>query len=182
MEKIQNNLLELTQDTYIIYENTMAILPIYTETADLHSLVIERYRVVRVPRSPKKIIEESCDYYGCSMSGRKQSALTILKGKKMIPILISRMDSLCMVPLCSPESPNCIWVANQHVLKISVVQNKTIIHLNNHKKIKVELSRMALEAKLGTAALLVNTYELRKKEMADLTKKDMVAEEGKVYG
>ncbi|MBO1511878.1 competence protein ComK [Metabacillus bambusae] len=166
---------------HIINENTMALIPKYTKLAELHSTVFEKYKVENVSRSPLDIVEDSCDYYGSDLSGRINSAQKILKGQRMLPVIISEVNKYCMVPLCSPKNTNCIWLAYKHVIDIVPKGNHSIIIFSNQKKLKLEINRVVLEDKLNKGARLISTYDIRQEQATDLYKMNVVAEKASLY-
>ncbi|WP_226670430.1 competence protein ComK [Metabacillus litoralis] len=179
MEQKKMNLVQ--EDQYIIHEYTMAVLPFYTENGVLHSLVYEKYRIIEVYKSPKMIIQDSCHFYGSSLIGRVDSALTILKKKRMIPILISESHNICMIPLSAFKKQACVWIAYKHVVDIMSMKNGAIITFSNHEKVKVELTKMTLERKLDIAGRLVSTYDLRNENIKQLHKHQFIAEDIDAY-
>lgn len=171
----------MIQSEYIINEHTMAILPFYSETGELHSKVIEKYKVLIVTKSPKVITNDSCMFYGSDMLGRRKSASSILIAKKMLPIMISETHKLCMVPLSSPNQPKCVWVAYQHALDLSSEKDQTFILFPNQKKVKVGVTRKTLSRKFDIAGRLVSTYDIRRQRISTLNQKETVAEEPEIY-
>lgn len=171
----------IVEEAYIINEYTMAILPYYTSDGDLCSIVLDKYRVMRVAKSPKKIVKDSCIFYGSDMNGRMISASAILPSKKMVPIMISVAHKLCMVPLSSPHATKCIWIAYQHVIDIFPSKDQSIILFTNYKKAKVEVTRKTLDTKLDIAARLVSTYDIRIERMGEQYNHHMIVEEAETY-
>jgi competence protein ComK len=166
---------------YIIHEYTMGILPYYSDHGELYSIVLEQYRVVKVALSPIKIMNDSCIFYGSDMDGRKASAHSIFAGKKMMPVLVSEKYKLCMIPVCSPYKPKCVWIAYQHVLDVIDDNGQALILFTNHNKAKVELTKRTLQTKLGVAARLVSTYDLRYERIIAGSRRSSVAEETTLY-
>lgn len=162
----------------IITEDTMAIFPKYTDTGHLHSIVLGQYQVKYVTKRPTSIVHDSCMYFGSDLNGRMNSAKSVLKRQRMLPILISESFKYCMVPLSSPKNPECIWLAYKHVLDVVPKENHSIVIFSNQKKVELKISRKTLEEKLNKGARLMNTYLFRQEKITDLYRLNMIAEDG----
>jgi competence protein ComK len=169
------------ENTHIIMENTMAIIPWYTKNAELHSTVLEQYQVKNIAQKPLTIVERSCDYYASDLSGRLKAAATILKGKRMLPVVISETNRICMVPLCSPYRPECIWLSFRHVVDIIPNGAKSIVIFSNYQRLEVDMTRDLLETKMDKAARLMHTYQIRQENVTDHYKRQFLAEEANLY-
>lgn len=169
------------KNTYIIKEDTMAILPWYTKDAELRSHVLERFQIKNVAQKPLTIVKGSCNYYASDLSGRLKAASTILKGKRMLPVLISESNRICMVPLGSPSKPECIWLSFRHVVDIIPNGTQSIVIFSNNQRLELDITRDLLEAKLDKAARLLHTYQIRQENVTDHNKMQMLAEEASLY-
>ncbi|MBZ5753677.1 MULTISPECIES: competence protein ComK [Metabacillus] len=169
------------KNTYIIKEDTMAILPWYTNDAELRSHVLERFQIKNVAQKPLTIVKGSCHYYASDLSGRLKAASTILKGKRMLPVLISESNRICMVPLGSPSKPECIWLSFRHVVDIIPNGTQSIVIFSNNQRLELDITRDLLEAKLDKAARLLHTYQIRQENVTDHNKMQILAEEASLY-
>lgn len=182
MKNVQNKFQQAVEEkSHIIMEDTMVMIPWYTNNAELYSTVLEQYQVKNVRQSPLTIVEKSCEYFGSDLPGRIKSASTILKGQRMLPILISEINKVCMVPLCSPFKPECIWLNYKHVLDIIPRRKQSIVILSNYQKLELDITRDALESKLNKAARLLSTYDIRQEQVTDLYRMHVIAEEASLY-
>lgn len=176
MTKRHNKQNTRSKKPYIIMEDTMAILPCFTSTGHLNSTVLEEYQEIHVETDPFALVDGSCDYYGSDLAGRLKSAQTILKGKRMLPALISERNKVCMVPSCSPYSPECIWLSYKHILEVVKIGNQSIVLFTNYQKLELDITRGTLDTKLDMAARLISTHDIRQSRISDLYKKQAVAE------
>ncbi|MED4455648.1 competence protein ComK [Metabacillus fastidiosus] len=172
---------EREEEDYIIKGNTMMIIPFYAEQGALNSIVIDRFEAVKVKRKSQNIIDESCIYFASDMKGRIRSAAKILKGHQMLPIVISKMNKTCMIPISSPYNKRCIWVSYRHIIDITSYKRKSILTLENGQRFELNVSRKAMENKINRANRLVNTYDIRNKEMQDTYKANCIAETKVIY-
>lgn len=173
---------ECIEKEYIIHEHTMCILPYYTVNGELYSLVLERYRAVKVAMKPLRIIDESCMFYGSSRKGRTESAHSILSGKKMLPVMISLTHKLCMIPTCSPLKSSCVWLAYQHVMKtFENSKGQAQVLFTNHNRMNITITKKTLLTKLDIAGRLISTYDFRYNNINDLSEKNTIAEDYEAY-
>ncbi|MDQ0227204.1 competence protein ComK [Metabacillus niabensis] len=178
---MDDHLLPIVEDPYIIHENTMLITPFYTEQAYLHSHVMEVYQEIQVKENPRKIVMNSLEYFGADLPGRNQSAGGILRNQRLLPVLISERSKMCMIPTCSPtKSENC-WISYRHVRSIDPKGNRSIVTLENHKRVELNITRDTLERRIEKAARLVDTYEIRYQKITDLYRSQIIAESQTIY-
>jgi len=173
---------ECIEKEYIIHEHTMGILPYYTVNGELYSLVLEKYRVIKVAMKPLRIIDESCMFYGSSRKGRTESAHSILSGKKMLPVMISLTHKLCMIPICSPLKSNCVWLAYQHVMKtFDNSKGQAQVLFTNYNRMNINITKKTLLTKLDIAGRLISTYDFRYNHLNGHSEKNMIAEDVEAY-
>jgi competence protein ComK len=182
MKKFQYNIQKVVKEVpYIINESTMIILPWYSKHAYLNSTILELYQEVDVNAGSLAIVDQSCIYYGSDLKGRLHHASMILKGQRMLPVLISESNRICMVPTCSPYKPECVWLSYKHVKDIVPKENRTVVILSNNQHVELDITRDALETRLSRAARVVSTQGYRQEQMTDLYKMQVVAEEANLY-
>lgn len=84
---------------YEINEDTLAIIPVDSK----NSKVIEGDNQYVVSKSAYNIMDESCQYYGSSYSGRVTAAKDILKCAYKTPILVEETRKLIFFPTKSAQ-------------------------------------------------------------------------------
>ncbi|WP_240371349.1 competence protein ComK [Anoxybacteroides rupiense] len=147
---------------YEIVEDTQALEPFYNEYGQLCTIVHETNATYIVEKSPLKIVEHSCTYYGCGYEGRLEAAKLILGLKQMVPICVCTSLRLYMIPTCSPESDKCFWLALRHIHGIERYKQKQAkVILSKGSSLILDVHRDTLEARRAKATLLFFTLETR---------------------
>ncbi|HZH58765.1 MAG TPA: competence protein ComK [Metabacillus sp.] len=166
----------------IITETTMALIPYYTDTANLHCQMVGKYGDINIQESSLHILKESCLFYGCDFDGSLQSSRKILEGQKILPIMVSVEFEYCMIPLSSPMKKDCIWIAFQHIGRIIPDGENSIILFKNQDMLEVNITKSSLDSRINKASRLVCTYHFRRKMVKDLRNRNLtVAEERRDY-
>jgi competence protein ComK len=147
---------------YQITKETQALEPKFDQYGNLCTVVHELYKTYMVRKSPRKIIEENCSFYGCGYEGILEAAKQILGIKQMVPISVSIPLRLYVMPTCSPESDKCCWLALEHTQRIEKHEGKkSKIILKNGKSLILDVQRDTLEARKAKMALLCYILENR---------------------
>lgn len=134
---------------YDVNSETMALLPHYDRYANLKTIVLEEYSHFIVPVAPKRIIDESCRYYGASYEGRLEGIKRLMGITKKAPIAISAELGIFFFPLESPKNDTCVWLSHSHIEEI--VQNEkrqTQILFTNGQSFTVAASKNQVEIKI----------------------------------
>lgn len=145
---------------YEINEDTMAIIPLsYYET-----LIKETNREFKIAKNTYKVMEESCEYYGSTYSGRVKAAKKILDCSYKLPLIIEESENIVFFPTKSATDENCSWLNANHIKKIVKVGNKSEVIFNNDQKIIIDVSRLSLNNQVSRAFRLETI--LRKRLMS----------------
>jgi competence protein ComK len=99
---------------YIIRPETMALLPCSFADGSLGTLVIEENTECCVTLMPKRIVEDSCGYYGSTYRGRKKVAMD-MGYKSMPPICVCGELGIIFISSMTERSNYCAWLAFMHV-------------------------------------------------------------------
>ena len=68
-----------------------------------------------IKKTPFEIIDESCQYYGSSYSGRYVGAKKLLDMDYKLPIIMDEVKEVVMFPTCSPKSDDCCWICVNNI-------------------------------------------------------------------
>lgn len=90
---------------YIINKNTYFIL--YEGNKTIINELSTEFTIVG--DYLKKILENSCEYYGSSLKGRIIGARNLIKYKYKIPIMISEKNNILFFPLSGKKNGEVIW-------------------------------------------------------------------------
>jgi competence protein ComK len=156
----QKNLIE----EYEINPFTMIILP-EEYGSKTYSKVIELEEEYLSPFRPIDIIKKSCKYFGSSYEGRKEGTTQLTGITHKVPIIIDPISSIYFMPTSSPVNPDCIWVAQEHVLLHKKVDShRTQVVFRNRKSIVLPVSPHSFENQLLRTSLLRTNFMQRMKE------------------
>ena len=136
---------------YEVNRGTLAIVP----NEENGSLVLEDEERYIIEKSPFKIMEESCKYFGSTYEGRRKGAKEILGAEYKVPIIVEDSNNLIIFPTTSPDADDCVWISLQRVKKISKIDKITTkIIFDNNKEIIVPSSYRTIENQLSRASRL----------------------------
>lgn len=89
-------------DSYEINKNTVALIPKENKT-----IVYEVDNSFVVNKSPLKIVEESCEYFGSSLEGRQTGTSALVGFTHKVPVIIEESFDLIFFPTLSPKNREC---------------------------------------------------------------------------
>ncbi len=144
-------------DSYEINKNTVALIPKENKT-----IVYEVDNSFVVNKSPLKIVEESCEYFGSSLEGRQTGTSALVGFTHKVPVIIEESFDLIFFPTLSPKNSECSWLAYSHIFKPDKFKDKTIIELKNGKKILVDVSTAIIDSQLYRCSRLKDVLQMRK--------------------
>lgn len=144
-------------DSYEINKDTVALIPKNDQT-----IVYEVDKSFVVNKSPLKIVEESCEYFGSSLEGRQVGTSRLVGFTHKVPIIIEESFNIIFFPTLSPKNDECSWISYSHVFKPDKFKDKTIVELKNGKKILVNVSSAVIDNQLYRCSRLKDILEVRK--------------------
>lgn len=135
---------------YEINEETMAIMPLGYEK----SKIIELTKELIVEDNPFSIMEENCEYYGSTYSGRIRAAQKILNFSYKLPLLIEESEKIIFFPTQSFTSDDCCWINHNFIKKREKLGPKTSITFINGNIIEFDISKLSFENQMLRAGML----------------------------
>lgn len=140
-------------NSHEITPHTLAIIPQHNEEGKMISYVIEEQEEFYVSRSPSKIVDEACKFFGSSLRGRQEGTRAISDLTHKAPISIDPASGMYFFPTSSPISPNCSWIAHTHIQKIlPAPQAQTKVVFKNGKSIVLDISIGSMENQVNRTA------------------------------
>lgn len=121
------------KNSYIINENTY-----YLEQKEGKIIVNELSTNINIDNiSIKRILEDSCSFYGCSYQGRKIGSKTLLNENYKLPIILKENKMLIIFPLNSLRSNNNIWITYSNIKNYyKLSKSKVLVEfLNGYQKV-----------------------------------------------
>lgn len=144
-------------DSYEINKDTVALIPKNNQT-----IVYEVDKSFVVNKSPLKIEEESCEYFGSSLEGRQVGTSKLVGFTHKVPVIIEESFNIIFFPTLSPKNEECSWISYSHVFKPDKFKDKTIVELKNGKKILLNVSSAIIDNQLYRCSRLKDMLEVRK--------------------
>ena len=115
-----------------------------------------------IKKTPFEIIDESCQYYGSSYSGRYVGAKKLLDMDYKLPIIMDAVKEVVMFPTCSPKSDDCCWICVNNIENYEKYKKNSIIKFINGMTYEVNVSFNSLENQIMRATMLLMKLKKRK--------------------
>lgn len=145
---------------YEINEDTLAIIPIIPDK----SKIIETNKEYIVNKKVYEIMENSCCYFGSSLSGRTEGSKKLLGTGYKIPIIVEESKEIIFFPTTSPLKNECCWVAIQHIKNCNFFEeDKTIINFENNNELIINVPYFSIKNQILRATRLESILRKRKK-------------------
>lgn len=146
---------------YIINSKTLIILPINKTK----SRIIEENSELVIDKTPLRIIDESCKYYGSSYKGRVESSKEILNIKGKIPIVIGEQNNLIFFPTCSYRCDICMWICLNNIEDFKFNEDNIILIFSCGKKRNITISKNVFNNQILKASRLLLIMLKRSKKV-----------------
>ncbi|GGM25207.1 competence protein [Paraliobacillus quinghaiensis] len=121
IEKGMENVKDETEvkSDYEINPLTIAIIAMKVN-GHYHSKVIEASEesIQHIKRSPRKIMDLGCKYFGSSLQGRQEGARDVCGIQNKVPISVDPSSGMYFFPTASPQNPYCSWISHTYIDRI----------------------------------------------------------------
>ena len=121
---------------YEISEKTLAIIPIGNEK----SKIVDEYGDYIINKTPMKIIDESCRYFGSSYEGRFCGTKKMIGISHKSPIIIEESRKIIFFPTHSPRIKNCTWISFNNIMEYKGDGKDSTIKFSCGKSIDIHSS------------------------------------------
>ena len=95
---------------YEINNKTMALYAMSEKTR-----VYEEERSFVVDQPANEIMEESCAYFGSSLSGRRKGTEKLIGASYKAPVIVEETKNIIFFPTSSHKSNSCSWLRSSKV-------------------------------------------------------------------
>lgn len=144
--------------SYEISNDTLAIIPI----DNYCSKVIERESTFLVDKTPMKVVEDSCEYFGSSYEGRHKGTKKLMGITHKSPIIIEESKEIIFFPTTSPRLYECAWISFKNIVNHQRSKNNSIIQFKNGCLLELDISYGSLENQILRSARLESVLRDRK--------------------
>ena len=138
-------------EEYEITSDTCALIGISENATE----VIEKERRFTIFEKVNKVMNHSCQYYGCSLPGLIRGSQTQLRSKYKVPIILEDTNELVFFPTISPRLLDCCWISLKNISKYEKNNFGTLIEFKNDTKITVPISIESFENQIFRATQLM---------------------------
>ncbi|MFS0671955.1 competence protein ComK [Ornithinibacillus sp. 179-J 7C1 HS] len=134
----------ITEDLYSplheITPLTLAVVAKKDETGNVHTYILEEEAEYMVEKSPSKLIDYACRFFGSSLKGRQDGTRDICGITHKAPISIDPSSGMYFFPTTSPTNAKCSWIAHSHIDHVNRFMDKTEIVFKTGKKLVIDAS------------------------------------------
>ena len=111
----------------------MAVIPV----GEKKSKVVEKDSSFIINQCPNKIMDDSCKYYGSSISGRQKGTTNLTGISYKAPIIVQEEGNIIFFPTSSPRLKKCCWVSLNNIDSYYYdYERKTCVIVFDNKEIK----------------------------------------------
>ncbi|HLR79359.1 MAG TPA: competence protein ComK [Bacillota bacterium] len=134
-------MLKQNTPSYEITPLTMAILAHEDEYGNFGTWILEEQSEYFVNRTPSKIIDYACRFFGSSLKGRQEGTKDICGITHKAPISIDPSSGMYFFPTFSPMNTKCSWISHSHIEQVNPSHNqRTQLLFTNGKQIFLDIS------------------------------------------
>ena len=109
----------------------------------------------------KKIIDNSCKFFGSSLNDRVNMTKRLINIKSKSPIIIEESRDIIFFPLKSIREKCNIWISFNNLEKFVKSGDKTIFYFKGNKQVEIDFSYYIIDNQVTRSLML--DYELKKR-------------------
>ena len=109
----------------------------------------------------KKIVDNSCKYFGSSLTERVNMTKRLINIKSKSPIVIEESRDIIFFPLKSIRDKCNIWISFNNLEKYVKFEDKTIFYFKNNKEVIIDFSYYIIDNQVTRSLML--DYEIKKR-------------------
>ena len=143
-----------------MYEIDLSTLMLIGETDESTKVITINSEFI-INNSAKKIIDESCKFFGSSLSDRIKATNRLVNMASKTPIVVEESRNIIFFPLRSTREKNNIWISFNNLDKYEKDGNNTIFCFKCGKKIILNFSYYIIDNQVTRSILL--DYEINKR-------------------
>ena len=118
-----------------------------------------------IKESCKKIVDNSCRFFGSSLVDRIKATNRLVNMASKTPILIEETRNMIFFPLKSTREKNNIWISFNHLDKYIKEDNNTIFKFKNGKQITINFSYYIVDNQVTRSLILDYEINNRRKSL-----------------
>ncbi|MEG2028535.1 MAG: competence protein ComK [Bacilli bacterium] len=142
-------------DSYEINGMTLAVVPLTEDK----TIVYECENEYIINKSSFQIINESCNYFGSSYSGRFEGTKKLVGYNYKTPIIIEETNKIIFFPTTSPRLNKCSWISLKNIKNHIKNGQQTLVTFKNNKELTFDISFNSFESQILRATKLWSVLE-----------------------
>lgn len=145
-------------ENYLINKNTYALIPTYVGTK-----IICKEGIFFTNENVNNIVNRSCIFYGSTLNGRISACREILGVRYKVPIMVSELNNIILIPTAAIRNDDCGWL-NLYAVDNYYKKNDDLVEIifKDNQKLVLRLSFCILDNQILKASRLDNIIRGRK--------------------
>lgn len=128
---------------------------------DSKTLVVTLEKEFIVDECAKKIIDNSCKYFGSTLVERIKATQRVVNIRSKVPIIIENSRNIIFFPLKSCREKSNIWISFNNLVRYEKKDNVTYLYFKENKVQKLDFSYYIIDNQVTRSLLL--DYEMNKR-------------------
>jgi len=146
-------------EDYEINSETLALIALKNKTE-----IFEEGGHFFVDKPVHEIMENSCAYFGSSLSGRQKGTERLIGVSYKAPIIVEESKEMIFFPTSSPRKELCSWISLQKISRYFRIGDKMAIEFKNGSQVVLNISFGVLDNQVLRATRLESVLRSRKKD------------------
>ena len=114
-----------------------------------------------INNSSKKIIDNSCKFFGSTLNERVKMTSRLVNISSKSPIIIEESRNIIFFPLKSVRDKNNIWISYNNLEKYVKKDEITLFYFKNNKTVNINFSYYIIDNQVTRSLIL--DYEIKKR-------------------
>lgn len=128
---------------------------------DSRTLVVTLGKEFIVDECAKKIIDNSCKYFGSTLVERIKATQRVVNIRSKVPIIIENSRNIIFFPLKSCREKSNIWISFNNLVRYEKKDDVTYLYFKENKVQKLDFSYYIIDNQVTRSLLL--DYEMNKR-------------------
>ena len=146
-----------------MYEIDLSTLIVIGLDDDTSKIVTVGERIVK--ESARKIIDESCKYFGSNLIEKINNTKRLVNLSSKSPIMIEDTKNIIFFPLRSTREKNNIWISFNNLDKYEKNGTKTTLKFKCGKELVVDISYYIVDNQVTRSLILDYEVNFRRKSL-----------------
>jgi len=117
-----------------------------------------------INKKSSKIVDDSCKYFGSSLSGRQDGTKNLIGTSIKAPIIIEDSKNIIFFPTSSPRNELCNWISFNNLIKYEKIKHGyTKLYFSNGFEYDIDVSYNIIDNQVTRCIKLEKIYLKRKK-------------------